>query len=151
MLRSVEDASGDFPHITNTQETRHIGLYHHSFLGDNLTLNTAITDVLIMSKSHEAPSRDALWQREMDFHLSFLVTCQRRIEECCFREILTHLQHIILPIVLPAIVFRFLPLLQFTIVSHCIHRGHPLNSQFIIPLYGSNFCHLNPHISTGSN
>ena len=61
----VDDAGADGSLVALSQESRHVGLYHHVFAGHGLALNLPVHHILCVGHAKEAPGGEAFGQGEL--------------------------------------------------------------------------------------
>ena len=91
MFRGVDDAGRYLCLITHTDEARHVGLYHHVFLGHGLALDAATEHVGSMGYAHEAPCSQTFGQCEFQCDAPLAVGLQCGIAESGLLQVLAQL------------------------------------------------------------
>ena len=91
MVSGVKQTGRNGGIVTLTDEARHVRLYHHIFLCDDLAIDVAIEHVNGVGNTHEAPCRQTLREGERQRDMAVAIRFQSRIAEGCLVEILAEL------------------------------------------------------------
>ena len=134
-LAGIEDTGGDASLVAYSDKARHIGLYHHVFLGHCLTFDKAIVHHFVGGQSHHTPSGDTLGKREFDRDASVFTARQRGIEECCLRQIFSQLDRLA-----RGICFFYRLFLLFGIIATSFLERHL--SQCVETIFTCHISHL---------